>query len=233
MVQVDPVQAQTQVKEEPPEVEVYQLHILLLGISPAIQRRLVLRSDSSIADLHYFIQITFSWTDSHLHQFKHHGKTYGVYHLGGLDFDTDPKKVRLRDLKLRLKERFEYQYNLTDNWRHQVRLEKILPLKAKKTYPVCIGGSGVAPPEACGSPAGFLEAVVKLRSARWEKEGRLAEIMAAMLPHLENGWVRDFIEPYRALLAELKAAKFDREAVNRRLLQYVKDDPAWLEGFSF
>ena len=36
-----------------PAVEIYQLHILLLEISPAIWRRVLVRSDSTIADLHY------------------------------------------------------------------------------------------------------------------------------------------------------------------------------------
>jgi hypothetical protein len=60
-----------------PPLEVYQLHLLLLEISPAIWRRLLVRSDCSLADLHYFIQIAFGWSDAHLHQFSLHGKSYG------------------------------------------------------------------------------------------------------------------------------------------------------------
>ncbi|MDJ0799136.1 MAG: plasmid pRiA4b ORF-3 family protein, partial [Calothrix sp. MO_167.B12] len=36
---------------------IYQLHIFILGISPMIWRRVKIRSDSTIADLHYIIQI--------------------------------------------------------------------------------------------------------------------------------------------------------------------------------
>jgi hypothetical protein len=36
---------------------VYQFKVVLLGISPMIWRRLLLRSDHSIVDLHYTIQI--------------------------------------------------------------------------------------------------------------------------------------------------------------------------------
>jgi hypothetical protein len=39
------------------EIFVYQLRIWLREISPAIWRRLLVRSDSTIADLHYTIQI--------------------------------------------------------------------------------------------------------------------------------------------------------------------------------
>src|SRR6266540_1854620 len=37
---------------EPPEPNIYQLKVVLLGISPIIWRRLLVKSDSTIADLH-------------------------------------------------------------------------------------------------------------------------------------------------------------------------------------
>ncbi|WDD36487.1 hypothetical protein PQG02_35645 (plasmid) [Nostoc sp. UHCC 0926] len=39
------------------QLVIYQLHIFILGISPMIWRRIKIRSDSTIADLHYIIQI--------------------------------------------------------------------------------------------------------------------------------------------------------------------------------
>ena len=42
-------------------------------------------------------------------------------------------------------------------WEHEVRLEKFLERDPKKTYPICIGGSGACPPEDCGGPPGYLE----------------------------------------------------------------------------
>lgn len=38
-------------------IEVYQLRIWIKGISPMIWRRLLVKSNSTIADLHYTIQI--------------------------------------------------------------------------------------------------------------------------------------------------------------------------------
>ena len=52
-----------------------------------------MRSDHSIADLHYTIQIAMGWSDSHLHRFHIHGKDYGVAHEGGLTFSDDPERV--------------------------------------------------------------------------------------------------------------------------------------------
>jgi hypothetical protein len=223
--------------EQEPVVEVYQFHFLLLEISPARWRRVLLRSDSTIFDLHYVLQIAFGWSDTHLHQFKLHAKTYGIYHPGGPSFDTDPKKVRLHELKLRLKERFEYQYDFSVNWRVQIRLEKKLAASPHQVYPLCLSGARLVPPEECGGPAAFTEIEVKLELAVWEKKWRLMELMTQILPPLLEGESRaEVVEPHRAeleqLLAELKAAEFNREAINTRLKQYVEDDPAWLEGFN-
>ena len=54
------------------EVEIYQFHVWIRQISPMIWRRLLVRSDSSIADLHYTLQIAFGWSDEHLNMFHIH-----------------------------------------------------------------------------------------------------------------------------------------------------------------
>lgn len=50
-------------------VQVYQLRTWIRHISPQIWRRLLVRSDSTIAQLHAILQIVFGWTDEHLHIF--------------------------------------------------------------------------------------------------------------------------------------------------------------------
>jgi hypothetical protein len=57
---------------------VYQFHILLLKISPAIWRRVLVPSDQNLADLHRTLQIVMGWDDTHLHRFLIHGKAYGM-----------------------------------------------------------------------------------------------------------------------------------------------------------
>ena len=52
----------------PSPPEVYQLHVWSREISPMIWRRLLVRSDSTIADLHYTLQIAMGWEGYHLHQ---------------------------------------------------------------------------------------------------------------------------------------------------------------------
>src|SRR3974377_1168243 len=100
--------------------EVYQFHIWIRQISPMIWRRLLVRSDSSLGDLHDIIQITFGWSDTHLHRFHIHGRDYGINRVGGLWFSHDARAARLDSFQFRLNERFLYEYDLRDSWQHQV-----------------------------------------------------------------------------------------------------------------
>src|SRR3989475_11192266 len=56
---------------------VYQLRLVLRGVSPLIWRRLLVRSDSSIADLHATLQLAFGWSDEHLSP-SHGGVTAAI-----------------------------------------------------------------------------------------------------------------------------------------------------------
>ena len=85
---------------------IYQLRVRLCAISPLIWRRILVRTDTSIADLHHLLQAAFDWSDSHLHRFVIHGKNYGIAYAGGISFSNDPKLVRLADFGFRINERF-------------------------------------------------------------------------------------------------------------------------------
>src|SRR5207253_7093412 len=136
---------------------VLQLQVVLRGVSPLIWRRLLVHSDATIADLHAILQLALGWTDEHLHRFLIQGREYGVAHIGGMSFRDDPRRVRLADFGLRSRERFLYEYDFTDGWQHDVRVERMLPLEPGRTYPVCVGGRRAVPPEDCGGPWAFLE----------------------------------------------------------------------------
>jgi hypothetical protein len=207
------------------KTEVYQLRIALREISPAIWRRVLVRSDRTIEDLHYTLQLVMGWGDLHLNRFIIHGKDYGVYHDGGISFGDDPRTVRLADFRFRVKERFLYEYDFGDLWQHDIRLERKLPVDPKRIYPVCIGGRRACPPEDCGGPWAFME--LEHHYSIFNIVDRLEEIIED-----ED----DDIECYREELDEccqwLKKEHFDRRQVNRRLKQYALDDEAWMWALS-
>jgi hypothetical protein len=204
-----------------PEPIVYQLKVVLLGISPMIWRRLLVCSDSTITNLHYIIQIAMGWSDDHLNRFRIHGKQYGVYRLGGHTFSDDPDAVRLRDFRFRINERFLYEYDFTDGWKHQVRVENILAHGGRRDYPVCTGGKRACPPEDCGGPLRFLA----LR-----EHYSLFYIMERMLEIIENGGTEDYEEDLNDLNYWFHVDRFDRKEANRRLYDHAcgKDVFMWV-----
>ena len=117
--------------------QIYQLRVVLRGISPLIWRRLLVRSDSTVAQLHQALQVAFGSEDEHLNRFEIRGREYAVYRDGGGMIGIDARSVRLDGLKLRRLERFVYEYD------------------PRKIYPMCVAGKCSAPPEDCGGPSAF------------------------------------------------------------------------------
>ena len=78
---------------------VYRFKVVLREGSPMVWRRLLLRSDQSIADLHFAIQFAMGWSDQHLNCFRIHGKDYGVAHIGGLSFSDHAGHVSLASFR--------------------------------------------------------------------------------------------------------------------------------------
>jgi hypothetical protein len=60
----------------------YQLKIHLLGISPQISRRGLVRVDTTLAELHHIFQVVMGWENWHLHRFHLWGKDYGLSYAG-------------------------------------------------------------------------------------------------------------------------------------------------------
>ena len=152
--------------------QVLQLKVHLVGISPMVWRRLLVTSETTIAQLHHILQIAVGWEDYHLHRFTIWGKEYGIGYEGGTGFADDPWQVRLGDLGLRVDDAFHYEYDFGDGWNHQIRVEKIQDREPKKKCPRCIDGGRACPPEDSGGPWAYQEALHVLKN-RWGPDRRI------------------------------------------------------------
>ncbi len=112
-----------------------QQRVVLRAVSPLIWRRLLIRSDATIAEMHATLQTALGWCDDHLNRFVIQGREFGASHFGGIGFCNDPQRVRLVDFGLRNSDRFLYEYDFTDGWQHDVRVERMLPLDPQRRYP--------------------------------------------------------------------------------------------------
>jgi hypothetical protein len=198
---------------------VYQLRVVLSGISPMVWRRLLVPAETSIAGLHEILQTAFVWSDEHLHRFTIHAVAYGLWRPGSAGFSRDARQVRLGEFGLRPGERLTYEYNFFAGWRHDIRVEQVTARSPRRRYPACTGGARQAPPENCGSPEEFLA----LRQ-RWPPvliAARMAEILAGILDADGDAPADEAIGDQRDELARLldlaRLDKLDRAALNSAL----------------
>jgi hypothetical protein len=140
----------------PLSTAIYQLRLVLAGISPMIWRRLLVSSETTIAQLYQYIQVAFNWSGESWHRFRIHGKDYGIGYLGGISFGDNPHAVRLSRFPLHPRESFRYEYDLIANWRVAIRLEEILP-HDQRILPVCVGGRAAAPGEEYAGALAYLQ----------------------------------------------------------------------------
>jgi hypothetical protein len=183
-----------------PSLSVYQLRIVLRGISPLVWRRLLVPAEATLTDLHEALRTSFGWSGESFHRFLVHGHEYAADHRSWSSHDA--RAVGLGDLGLRVGERFVYEYDFGDGWVHDVRVERFAEAEPGKRYPRCTAGRRAAPPEGCGGAWAYLA---------WEDEVRSRLVWTLGDPsELED---HELVELCRWLVRD----RFDRRAVHRRL----------------
>jgi hypothetical protein len=133
-------------------LNIYQLRIVLRGISPLIWRRVLVHDTATLAQLHDIIQILFAWQHEHLYDFHIYRKDYGT---GG----ADTRSVTLSQFQFHKGERFRYVYDYYAYWVCDIRLEATLPVDPKCIYPVCTGGKNASPSENFLDVQAYLQSV--------------------------------------------------------------------------
>jgi hypothetical protein len=213
-----------------PSPATYQLRVVLCGVSPLVWRRLLLASDTSLAQLHEILQHAFAWSDDHLHRFLIHGTAYGLPRLGGIAFRDDARRVLLSRFRLHRGERFRYEYDFTANWQLDLRLERVLPFDPTCALPSCTGGNRAAPPESCAGSWAYLQRLDEHQShLPLEELGLMAEALQRWLEAEgdrqaigdldELREAVDRVETYQAFQPD----RFDRRTLNRQLWALAQD----------
>jgi len=141
---------------------VYRLKVTLRGSRPPIWRRLEVRADVTLFQLHQILQVVMGWTDSHLHQFRRGATNYGQSDPEfGMRRESE-RRVRLNDVLRNPKDRMVYEYDFGDGWEHDIVLEVNALSPAVGPTPRVVAGKGACPPEDVGGIGryyGFLEAL--------------------------------------------------------------------------
>jgi hypothetical protein len=134
----------------------YQLKVTLRGVSkPPVWRRVLVDAGASLGELHEVIMAAMGWDGGHLHMFIDDITRYGT-----TPDDEDEDLFALADVLVEPGERLRYLYDFGDDWEHDIKLEKVLPLDPDAdgaAVPVCLAGKGACPPEDCGGPWGYAD----------------------------------------------------------------------------
>src|ERR1035438_2680121 len=163
---------------KPDPAALMQLKVTLAGTRPAIWRRLLVPADITLAKLHAVLQTSMGWEECHLHCFRHEDATYepkAHRKLGGFfvpEENQDEAKVRLVDLLNAEGDWLAYEYDFGDGWEHEVRGEKIVPVRlGGARRGICVAGERACPPEDCGGLPGF-DHLLKVMANRKHPEHR-------------------------------------------------------------
>jgi hypothetical protein len=141
----------------PTPTAIYQIKVTLKDSKPPIWRRILVLDSISLHQLHTILQITMSWTNSHLHQFIINDEFYGeLEEEDGYSKELkNEKRHRLNQFVTRKGFKFIYEYDFGDSWEHVIHVEAILPVEKGKQYPVCLEGKRACPPEDIGGVWGY------------------------------------------------------------------------------
>jgi DNA invertase Pin-like site-specific DNA recombinase len=190
---------------------IYQLKITLKDVRPPIWRRVQVPSDVTLGHLHWVIQFSMGWTNSHLHSFSIRGVDYGML-MPELGFDEmglqDEQPVKLNTVIPGERFKFSYLYDFGDSWEHEILVEKVLEPEAGIDYPICIKAKRACPPEDCGGTWGYQEFVEAIQDPEHPEHDEMLE------------WVGGAFDP--------EDAEFDE--INP-LLKMIPRDTTHFEGY--
>ena len=126
------------------------------GIFPPIWRLLFVPERFTLHQLHRLLQIIFSRLDYHLYEFQ-----VGRRRFEAPDPEAtgeDSTKVKLAKLEFKAGSRFSYLYDFGDGWKHDIRVEEVLPMPPDNGWdwsPKLVDGARAAPPEDAGGLPGY------------------------------------------------------------------------------
>jgi Plasmid pRiA4b ORF-3-like protein len=143
---------------------IYQLKVTLKDSKPSIWRRIQVRSDATLGELHAIIQMAMGWSNSHMHHFIV-GKSPNLLFIGAPDPHEDgdlmdeknEDEIAISQVLTAAKPKMIYEYDFGDSWEHEVVLEKIAETEAGFSHPRCIEGENACPPEDVGGVWGYVD----------------------------------------------------------------------------
>ena len=150
---------------------IFQLHIALQDSKPLIWRRVCVPASYTLTQLHFILQALFEFKDQHVHLFRSDTRhtrlafsTVGTLDPGDCYVGWEnEEEVTLHEFAPCPGDSFLYLYSSTDQWRHLITVEKVLPRRngplSHRFYPYVSAGANCGPPEDCGGVGRYREMI--------------------------------------------------------------------------
>ena len=149
-------------KKKVPE-KVFTLRLDVVGTSPRIWRRVLVRESMWMSSLHDSIQVIFDWFDYQTHVFTLDDLLLGSPVKRDDLTVEDDRDVTLSDLDLGNRRELRYGYNFGEGWQVTIKIEKVGPRQKGQVYPQCVAGARAGPPEDCGGLEAFHDLLACLK----------------------------------------------------------------------
>ena len=148
---------------EPPDVvRHFRVRVDIDGATPPIWRRLELRGDLRLDQVHEVLQHAFGWTNSHLHAFRTSNDPLVDRFITQFDLEEGEEgvletEIRLDQVLAEPGDRLHYEYDFGDSWDHTATVEQVLPDDPGAPAARVLDGRRACPPEDCGGVHGYHE----------------------------------------------------------------------------
>ena len=168
---------------------ILKLTVTLSGMPEPVFRKLLVRTGTSLRELHHIIQAVMPWDNAHTYEFTRRVGGSVVPYCdtamwdGEVPLANDDMLYFVEDLFKTVGDELTYVYDLGDHWEHRIVLEDIFtdPF-IFPVLPAVAEGAGVCPPDDCGGVPGYLE----LRKTLAGKKGKRYKEVKSWLD--AKGW---------------------------------------------
>jgi hypothetical protein len=137
-------------RSKKPPARTLVLGLAVLGCTPPIWRRLVVRESMWLARLHDAIQVSFDWFDYQTHTFGLGDQRLGNPAKREGEVVEDDRDITLGELDIAKHGVMLYDYHFGEGWRVAIHVEAVMPVMKGVIYPRCMAGERAGPPEDCG-----------------------------------------------------------------------------------
>lgn len=135
----------------------YTLQVFLVGgpigeeyRGQVISRKIQIRGDQTLHDLHQIIFEAYDRWEEHLYEFNVGDSPRDrsrLYALSGEDSRGDPQRTTLDSLGLEDGQHFGYTFDFGEDWMHELEVSAIEVKPLRGQYPKIVDKVGVSPPQ--------------------------------------------------------------------------------------